>query len=107
MQFEQLPGAGNRLANAVGQGLCAHGVLNRQHASLELIPKRSMTCLGRLGRGGAGLFGEFQIRVAGMVCLHHQRIARQGCGDAEFLLAPVHVSDAISGRRFDQPTKPG
>jgi hypothetical protein len=59
MQFEQLPGASDRLADAVGQGLSTHGVLNRQHASLELITERSMTCLGRLGRGGASLFGEF------------------------------------------------
>ena len=86
VQAQQLTGADRRLADALGQRIGAHAVLDGQHRRFELISHRLVRGLSRVSWRGAGLLGESQVRVAGAIGIHHQRIAGQRRRDPKFLL---------------------
>ena len=66
-----------------------------------------MGFLGGVGRHGAGLLGEFEIGIAGQVGGLHRLVAGQHSRNAELLLAPVEIGNAIAfGRRLDQAAQP-
>ena len=62
--------------------------------------------LGGVGGDGAGLLGEFEVRIARQVGGLHGGIAGQHRSDAVFLLAPVDVGDAVAFGRLDQAAQP-
>ena len=91
MQPQQFPGHRFGLAEALGQRLRPHAVLDGQGTDLELLPLPRVAFLRRVGRHGPRLLGERQVRVAGRVGVHHGRVARQRRGNAKFLLRPIDV----------------
>ena len=75
------------------------------NALLEQLARRSVRLFGGAFRPApACLARPDRDRLS--IGRHHSRIAREGCGDPEFLLFPIDVGDAIARRRLDQPTQP-
>ena len=106
MQPDQLAPHDGRLPDSGGERLGPHAVLHSQHARLELFALCMMRALSGVCRHGAGLLGEGEIRVARIVGVQHCRIARERRRDAELLLRPIDISEAIARRRLDQPAQP-
>src|SRR5262245_48295025 len=65
-----------------------------------------MRVLGGVLRDGSGLLGEGEVWVAAPIGRLHKRIAREGCGNAEFLLLPVHIGDRMPWWWLDKPAQP-
>src|SRR5262245_48347564 len=65
-----------------------------------------MCFLARIPRNGAGLFGEGEIGISGLVGCLHGDVAGERCGDAKLLLAPIAVGETVTEWRLDQTTQP-
>jgi len=93
----RLPPRENPLANSQCQGLRFHAVLNGEPALLEQFAGRPMRFLARIPRDSAGLFGKGEIAVAGPIGRLHRLVAGQRRRDAELLLRPVTIGQAVTG----------
>src|SRR5262249_1846679 len=91
---------------AQSQARRPHSVQDRQNALLELFALGAVRLLRRVLWNCTGLLSEGKIWVAGPVGRHHRWVAGECPGDAELLLAPINVGDAIARRRLDQPAQP-
>ena len=106
MRAQQIARDDRRLADSQREALCFHAVCDAEDALLEQLALRLVRFLGGVGRDGAGLLGERKIGIAGLVGRLHGAIAGQRSRDAELLLRPVDVGDAVAGRRLDQAAQP-
>jgi len=75
-----------RLANSCCRAPGFHAEHDCQRTLLEQFARRPVALFGRIFRHCSGLLGECQIRIAGEIGQLHGAIARQGGGNAEFLL---------------------
>ena len=106
MQAQQLAGADDGLRNALSQRLGAHAVLHGQHTGFELVTHRPVSALGGIVGCRAGLLGEVEVRVARVIRGVHEHVARKRRGDAELLLRPIDVRQAIARLRPNQSAQP-
>src|SRR5262249_57491084 len=81
-------------------------IVDRQDALLGQLALWTVRCFGCILWNGAGLLGEGQIGIAGLVGCLHSSVTRQGGRDSKFLLGPVNVRKPITWRRLDQTAQP-
>src|SRR5262249_12361416 len=106
MGLQQITRDDRWLANAGGQAFRLHAVLYGENALLEALACRTVSLFACVCRHSACLLCEGQIWISRLIGGLHCQIAGQSGGDAEFLLRPVDVSDAMSRRRLDQRAQP-
>src|SRR5262249_16613675 len=103
---EQIPRDNGWLRDSQCQAFSFHAVLHGQHALFEQLALHPVGFLYGVLRDSAGLLGEGQIRIAGLIGRLHGDIAGERGGDPELLLLPIDIGDAVGGWRFDQPAQP-
>src|SRR5262245_27086842 len=106
MGLQQITCDDRWLANADGQAFRLHAVLHGENALLEQLARWTVSLFACVCRHSACLLGEGQIWISRLIGGLHCWIAGQSGGDAEFLLRPVDVSEAMSGRGLDQRAQP-
>ena len=91
MKQQELPGLLDMQASLLSYAVGRHSIASTQKDFLASI---TLPRVGRLGRRcwrKAGLFREGDVRIAALIGLPEQRIARQGASDGNFLGRPVDV----------------
>ena len=83
-----------------------HAIGHSQRTLLEQLALRAVRVFGGVGRDGASLLGKGEIGITRRVGRLHGRVAGEHSGNAVFLLAPVHIRDAVPGRWLDQVSQP-
>ena len=106
VQSEKISGFHLQDAKAPGQSALPHSVQNGERTLLELLPHRAVAALCRVRGCGSRLDGKGQIRIARFVGANHRGVAREVCGDAEFLLRPVDIREPQTALGTDERAQP-